>query len=129
MKKIIKCFQYSVTVTLNHEKIKKDPQRITKISPFLNKYKWERINFPPEKDDWQKFEENNVRIALNIFYFKKIYILLMFQNITQIVKNKLFFQLFQMEKNVKLSSKNDGIILQSKTTLIDIIRRNNFSIL
>ena len=25
-----KCFQYAVSVTLNHEKLKKDPQRITK---------------------------------------------------------------------------------------------------
>ena len=26
-----KCFQYTVTVALNHEEVKKDPQRITKI--------------------------------------------------------------------------------------------------
>ena len=31
------CFQYTVTVALNHEKIK-DPQRIAKIKPFINKY-------------------------------------------------------------------------------------------
>ena len=30
-----KCFQYAVSVTLNHEKLKKDPQRITK-SKWLN---------------------------------------------------------------------------------------------
>ena len=30
-----KCFQFAVTVVvLNHEEIKKDPQRITKIKPF-----------------------------------------------------------------------------------------------
>ena len=33
-----KSFQYAVTVALNHEEIKKDPQRITKIKPFRNKY-------------------------------------------------------------------------------------------
>ena len=32
------CFQYAVTATLNHEEIKKDPQGITKIKPYLNKY-------------------------------------------------------------------------------------------
>ena len=32
-------FQYVVTVALNHEEIKKDSQRITKIKPFINKYK------------------------------------------------------------------------------------------
>ena len=31
-----KSFQYSVTVALNHEQIKKDPQRITKIKPFID---------------------------------------------------------------------------------------------
>ena len=37
-KKDNKCFQYIVTVTLNHEEIKKDVQRIMKIKPFMNKY-------------------------------------------------------------------------------------------
>ena len=40
----------------------------------------------------KKFEKNNVTIALNVLYAKKEkHILLMFQKITQIVKNKLFF--------------------------------------
>ena len=52
-----KCFQYAVTVVLNHEEIKKDPQRITKIKPFINKYNWEGINFPSVKDDWKKFDK------------------------------------------------------------------------
>ena len=50
-KKDSKYFQYAVTVALNHEEIKKDPQRITKIKPFINKYKWEEINFLSEKYD------------------------------------------------------------------------------
>ena len=29
-----KCFQYATTVTLNHEQIKKDSQRISKIKTF-----------------------------------------------------------------------------------------------
>ena len=37
-KKDTKCFQYAVKVLFNHEKIKKDPQRITKIKPFINQY-------------------------------------------------------------------------------------------
>ena len=52
-----KCFQYAVTVALNHEEIKKDPQRITKIKPFINKYNWEGINFPSVKDDCKKFDK------------------------------------------------------------------------
>ena len=34
-KKDNKPFQYPVTVTLNIEEIKKDPQRITKVKSFL----------------------------------------------------------------------------------------------
>ena len=48
--------------------------------------------FHKKKDDWKKFEKNNLKITLNILYAKKKkYILRMFQNITQIMKNKLFF--------------------------------------
>ena len=69
---------------INYEKIKRDPQRITKVKPFLNKYNCEGINYLSEKDDWKKFEENNVTVAANVLYAKKEkkYILLMFQNIT-----------------------------------------------
>ena len=69
--KYSKCFQYVVTVVLNHEEIKKDWQRITKIKSFINKCNLEGINVPSEKDDWKKFEENNVTIALNDLYTKK----------------------------------------------------------
>ena len=37
-KKDGKCFPYVVAVALNYEEIKKNPQRITKIKPFINKY-------------------------------------------------------------------------------------------
>ena len=67
-KKDNKCFQYPVTVTINHEEIKNDPKRITKIKPFTNKYNWEGIDFPSEKDDWKKFEKNNLTIALDDLY-------------------------------------------------------------
>ena len=38
-----KCFQYAITVALNHEQIKKDPQRITKIEAFIDQYNWKEI--------------------------------------------------------------------------------------
>ena len=46
--------------------MKKDPERVTKLKPFINKYNWEGINFAPEKDDWRKLQKNNVTIALNV---------------------------------------------------------------
>ena len=62
-----------------------------KIKPFISKYNCERTNFPSEKNDREKFEKNKIAIVINVLYDKKEYILLMFQNITQTVKNKLFF--------------------------------------
>ena len=52
------------------KKSKKDPQRITKIKRFINKYKCEGIHFPSEKNDWKKFEKNNVTIAINVCMLK-----------------------------------------------------------
>ena len=69
-KKDNKCFQYAVTVMLNHEEIRTYPEKITKIKPLINKYNWEGINFPSEKDNWKKIEKNNI-IALNVLYVKK----------------------------------------------------------
>ena len=63
-----KCFQYDITVGLNHEQIKKDPQRITKIKPFIDQYNWKEIDFPSDKKDWNEFEKNNKTIALNVLY-------------------------------------------------------------
>ena len=53
---------------LYHEKIKQDLQRIRKIKGFINKYKLEGIYFPSEKNDWKKFEKNNVTIVVNALY-------------------------------------------------------------
>ena len=60
-----------MTVALNHEEIGKHAERITKVKPFTNKYKWKGINFPSEKDDWKIFEKNNVAISVNVLYVKK----------------------------------------------------------
>ena len=60
-----KCFRYSVTLALNFDKIKKDPQRISKTKPFIDQYNWKYIDFPSTSEDWKKFELHN-RIALNI---------------------------------------------------------------
>ena len=40
------------------KKIGKHNARIVKFKPFIDKYNWEGINFPSEK--------NNLRIALNV---------------------------------------------------------------
>ena len=79
-----KYFQYTVTVALNHDKINKDPQRVSKIKTFINQYNWNGIDFPSTGKDWKKFELNNESIALNILYVPHNtgkYTLLISQNI------------------------------------------------
>ena len=43
-----KCFQYAITVALNHEQIKSDPERISNI---IDRYDWKEINFPSNEKD------------------------------------------------------------------------------
>ena len=63
-----KCFQYAVTVALNYEQIKKDPERISKVKPFIDQYNWKEMDFPSHKKDWKKFELNKKSIALNVLH-------------------------------------------------------------
>ena len=46
-----KCFQYVVTLALNLDKNKKDPQRVSKIKPFIENHNWGDINFPSTSKD------------------------------------------------------------------------------
>ena len=48
-------------------KIKNDPQRVSKMKPFIENYNWEDIDFPSTSKDWKKFECNN-EVAFNILY-------------------------------------------------------------
>ena len=68
-----KCFQYATTLALNFNKIDKNPQRISRIKPFIENYNWNDINLPAAKKDWNRFEVNNKNVALNVhFKTKKI---------------------------------------------------------
>ena len=62
-----KCFQYSVTVALNHQNIGNHPERISNIKPFVDQYNWKDIDFLAGIKVWKKFKRNNKTIALNIF--------------------------------------------------------------
>ena len=77
------------------------------------------------KINFKKFEKNNVAIALNVLYAKKEkYMLLMFQNITQTVKDKLFFNDFRRRKimalsySKKISALLSGITLKIKDDIL-----------
>ena len=38
------------------------------LSHILYQYNWKGIQFPSDKEDWKKFEQNNKEIALNILF-------------------------------------------------------------
>ena len=63
-----KFFQYAITLALNYDKIDRNPQRISKIKPFIENYNWKDKDFPSRRKDWNKSELNNSNIALNILY-------------------------------------------------------------
>ena len=63
------CFQYALTVPLNYQSSQKDPQRISKIKPFINQYNQKEKDFPSQpSNDWKKFESNNKSIAVSVLY-------------------------------------------------------------
>ena len=63
-----KCFQYALTVALNYQKNKNNPEGILKIRPFIDQYNWKEINLQSHQKDWKKFELNNKSIVLNTLF-------------------------------------------------------------
>ena len=63
-----KCFQYGTNLALNFNKIDRNPQRISRIKPFIDNYNWKDVNFPSTRKDWNRFELNNNNVALNILH-------------------------------------------------------------
>ena len=62
------CFQNALNDSLDYQKIKKDPQKISKLKPYINQYNWKAIKFLSDKENWKKFEENNKEVALNVLF-------------------------------------------------------------
>ena len=76
------CFQYAITIALNYQNIENHPKRISNIKLFIDHYNWRDIDFPAHQNgheeseksknimaiDWEKFEQNNKTITLNILY-------------------------------------------------------------
>ena len=62
------CFQYALTVALNHQNITNNTQGISKIKSLIDQYNWKEIDIPLHSKDWEKFEQNNKTIPLNILF-------------------------------------------------------------
>ena len=58
-----RCLQYSITLALNYNKIKKknDLENILKL-------KWGNIDFSSHQKHWEKFEQNNTSVTLNVLF-------------------------------------------------------------
>ena len=63
-------FQNALDDALNYQTTEKNPQRISKLKPYINKYNWEGIDFSAGVKDWKKFEWNNTTIALNTLFIQ-----------------------------------------------------------
>ena len=62
------CLRYAIIAALKYAEINNNPERVSKLRPFINNYNCEDIEFPSGPKDWKKFEQNNKTIALNILY-------------------------------------------------------------
>ena len=61
-------FQNALNDLLDYQRIKKDPQEISKPKPYINQYNWKDIKFPSDKEDWKELDQSNKEIALNILF-------------------------------------------------------------
>ena len=50
-----KCFQYAIIAALNHQNINHHPERISKLTPFIDNCDWTEIEFPAHLKDWRQF--------------------------------------------------------------------------
>ena len=64
-------FQNALDDALNYQAIKTNPKIISKLKPYSNKYNWEGVDFPAGPKEWQRFEQNNKTIALNILFMPR----------------------------------------------------------
>ena len=60
-----------VTFALNYGEIELHSERVSKIEPFIDKYKWKVLNYPSNINDRKTFEKNNLTIALKVLYIKE----------------------------------------------------------
>ena len=65
------CFKWAVVTALHHEEIKKDHQRISRLRPYENQYNWKGLEFPVSIKKIDKFEKNNLGIAVNVLFSNK----------------------------------------------------------
>ena len=53
---------------MNYQNINHNPERISKLRPFINNYNWKDIYFPAGHKDYSVLNKNNSDIAINILF-------------------------------------------------------------
>ena len=53
------CIQNTLNDALDYQRIKENPQKISKIEPYISQYNWKDIEFPSVQKNCQKLEQNN----------------------------------------------------------------------
>ena len=85
------CFQNAENDALNYQKIKKDPEVISNIKPFINQYNWKRIEFPSNQKSGKSLKKTINKFILVYYMYNTIlnkYDLHINQNVTTSVKIK-----------------------------------------
>ena len=59
--------QNALNDALNYQTSEKNPQRISKLKPYINKYNWEGIHFPAGSKEWQNLSE--IIKQLHLMYY------------------------------------------------------------
>ena len=62
---------FLATVALNYEETQSHSERFSNIKPFIDKYNWEKIDYPSKIGNWKMFEKSNLSVVLTILYTKE----------------------------------------------------------
>ena len=60
------CFQYAITVALNHQNIENRPERISDIKLFTNQYSWKDIDIKAHQKDRKEFKQEDLKTLRKI---------------------------------------------------------------
>ena len=113
-----KCFQYAVTVSLNCEEIKWNPERISNIKPFINKYNWKGINYPSKYMIGKRLKKI-IQLLIFIFYKSKQ------RRLVQLIFPKKKFKWWKANNSISDSKwRKRSLALSCSKKGIYIIKRN-----
>ena len=62
------CFIYAIIVANHYKNISNDPRRISELIPYIKYYDWNDINFNAGPSEYNAFEKNNEKYAINVLY-------------------------------------------------------------